>query len=96
MCFGAQPHNGHPNIGSQGGAPKQDSGEIGHRVRRFDEQDRLLLECNFNDLATTAGEHQEHWLLAIQAAMEASHIQAQQAETAQPCSRSGKQKRAHT
>ncbi len=31
----------------------------------LDEQDWFLLECNFNELAATAGEHQEHWLLAI-------------------------------
>ena len=40
----------------------------------LDEQDWFLLECNFDELATTAGEHQEHWLLAIQAAREASRI----------------------
>ncbi len=39
---------------------------------RLDEQDCFLLECNFNKLATTTGEHQEYWLLAIVAAREAS------------------------
>ncbi len=38
----------------------------------LDEQDRFLLECNFDELATTTGEHQEYWLLAIVAAREAS------------------------
>jgi hypothetical protein len=37
-------------------------------------QDRFLLECNFDELATTTGEQQEYWLLGIQAAREASHI----------------------
>jgi hypothetical protein len=41
---------------------------------RLDEQDRFLLECNFNKLATTTGEHQEYWLLAIVAAREASQL----------------------
>ena len=61
----------------------------------LDKQDRFLLECNFDKLATTAGEHQEHWLLAIQVAREASRIRAQQVETAQSCSHSRKRKRAH-
>jgi hypothetical protein len=35
------------------------------------EEDSFLLECNFDELATTNREHQEYWLLAIQAAREA-------------------------
>jgi hypothetical protein len=31
-------------------------------------EDRFLLQCNFDELALTNGEHQEYWLLAIQAA----------------------------
>ena len=50
----------------------------------LDEQDQFLLECNFNKFAASAGEHQEHWLLAIQVAREASRIRDQQAEAAQP------------
>ncbi len=38
------------------------------------EEDRFLLECNFDDLATTNGKHQEYWLLAIQAAREACQL----------------------
>jgi hypothetical protein len=34
----------------------------------LDEEDWFLLEFNFDELATTAGKHQEYWLLAIQAA----------------------------
>jgi hypothetical protein len=41
---------------------------------RLDEQDRLLLECNFDELASTTGKQQEYWLLAIQAAREVSRI----------------------
>jgi hypothetical protein len=40
----------------------------------LDEQDKFLLECNFDEMATTTREDQEYWLLAIQAAREASHI----------------------
>ncbi len=43
---------------------------------RLDEQDRFLLECNFDELATTTGEHQEYWLLAIVAAREASRLRS--------------------
>lgn len=39
-------------------------------------EDRFLLKCNFDDLATTVGEFQEYWLLAIRAAREASHLRA--------------------
>jgi hypothetical protein len=49
----------------------------------LDEQDQFLLECNFYELATTAGIHQEYWLLAIQAAREASCIHTGQADTDQ-------------
>jgi hypothetical protein len=38
------------------------------------EEDSFLLECNFDELATTNGEHQEYWLLAIQAAREACQL----------------------
>jgi hypothetical protein len=38
------------------------------------EEDRFLLECNFDDLMTTIGEHQKYWLLAIKAAREASRL----------------------
>jgi hypothetical protein len=38
------------------------------------EEDRFLLECNFDNLATMAGEFQEYWLLAIRAAREASRL----------------------
>ena len=40
------------------------------------EEDKFLLECNFDDLATTNGEQQEYWLLAIQAAREACRLRA--------------------
>jgi hypothetical protein len=37
-------------------------------------EDRFLLECNFDNLTTTTGDHQEYWLLAIQATRAASDI----------------------
>jgi hypothetical protein len=40
------------------------------------EGNRFLLECNFNKLATTNGEQQEYWILAIQAAREARCLSA--------------------
>jgi hypothetical protein len=36
------------------------------------EDDKFLLECNLLDIISTNGEQQEYWLLAIQAAREAS------------------------
>jgi hypothetical protein len=49
----------------------------------LDEQDRFLLECSFEEMATTTGEDQEYWLLAIQAAREASRIHRAKADTEQ-------------
>ncbi len=54
-------------------------------VDGLDEQDWFLLECNFDELATTAGEHQEYRLLAIQAAREVSRICTGQADKDQQC-----------
>jgi hypothetical protein len=41
------------------------------------EDDKYLLKCNLSDLATTNGEQQEYWLLAIKAARMASLIYQQ-------------------
>ncbi len=41
---------------------------------RLAAEDRFLLECNFDGLATTNGEQQEYWILAIQAAREACRL----------------------
>jgi hypothetical protein len=41
------------------------------------EDDMFLLECNLSDIATTNGEQQEYWLLAIQAARKAGQLHAQ-------------------
>jgi hypothetical protein len=41
------------------------------------EDDKFLLECNLLDIVSTNGEQQEYWLLAIQAALEASQLQTQ-------------------
>jgi len=46
--------------------------EIDHQLtlcpKGLSEEDRFLLECNFDELTSTAGKQQEYWLLAIQAA----------------------------
>ncbi len=46
-------------------------------------EDRFLLECNFDNLATTVGEFKEYWLLAIRAAREASRLRAEANERQQ-------------
>ena len=40
----------------------------------LDEEDRFLLEFNFDDIRSTTGEDQGYWLLGIQAPREVSHI----------------------
>jgi hypothetical protein len=61
--------------------------EIDHQLslgsNGLEEEDRFLLECNFNTLTTTTGEQQEYWLLAIQAAREASRIRSKAVVTLQ-------------
>ncbi len=52
--------------------------EINHQLtlspKGLAEEDKFLLECNFDNLTTTTGEHQEYWLLASQATREVSRI----------------------
>jgi len=54
--------------------------EIEHQLALGDEglaeEDKFLLECNFDELVTTNGEQQEYWILAIQAAREACRLRA--------------------
>ena len=54
--------------------------EIAHQLEMGDEElaenDKFLLECNFDELATTNGQQQEYWILAIQAAREACRLAA--------------------
>jgi hypothetical protein len=58
------------------------------------EEDRFLLECNFDNLTTTTGEHPEYWLLAIQAAREVSRICTKSLAVQQKhCSTDTKQRR---
>ena len=40
----------------------------------LNEEDKFLLECNFDDITSTTGEHQGYWLLGIQAAREAVRL----------------------
>jgi len=49
------------------------------------EEDKFLLECNFDELATTNGEQQEYWILAIQAAREACRLWATARGLSQRC-----------
>jgi hypothetical protein len=49
------------------------------------EDNKYLLECNLSNIVTTNGKQQEYWLLAIQAAQEASQLRKQ--ATQQKCSR---------
>jgi hypothetical protein len=71
--------------------------EIEHQLalgsESLDEEDRFLIECNFDDLTYTTGEHQEYWLLAIQAAREASCIRSK-AGAEQQCNIDTGQRRA--
>jgi hypothetical protein len=52
--------------------------EIEHQLslgpEGLDEQDRFLLECNFDELADSPDKNQDYWLLAIIAAREASRL----------------------
>jgi hypothetical protein len=64
--------------------------EIDHQLtlgpKGLSEEDRFLLECNFDELTLTAGKQQEYLLLAIQAAQEATRLHASAEATQQHCS----------
>jgi hypothetical protein len=64
--------------------------EIKHQLSLGQEglaaEDQLLLECNFDELTSTSGKHQKYWILAIQAAQEASRLRAAAATTLHQCS----------
>jgi hypothetical protein len=62
---------------------KEVKNQLAIGLEGLDKQDRFFLECNFNEMATTSGEDQEYWLLAIQAAREVSHIRRAKADTEQ-------------
>ena len=61
--------------------------EIEHQLtlgpKGLSEEDRFLLECNFDELTSTTGEQQEYWLLAIQAAREWCRLRAKGAKDGQ-------------
>ena len=61
--------------------------EIEHQIqlgpKGLSEENRFLLECNFDELTSTSGEQQEYWLLAIQAACKASRHRAGAKDTQQ-------------
>jgi hypothetical protein len=72
--------------------------EIDHQLslgpEGLEEEDRFLVECNFDTLTTTNGEQQEYWLLAIQAAREASRIRMETTVVQQQCIMDTTQRRA--
>jgi hypothetical protein len=59
--------------------------EIEHQLVLGDEglaeEDKFLLECNFNELVTTNGKQQEYWILAIQAVREVCRLRAAARDT---------------
>ena len=61
--------------------------EIEHQLtlgpEGLSDEDRFLLECNFDELTSTSGEQQEYWLLAIQAAREWCRLRAKGAKDGQ-------------
>ena len=63
--------------------------EIAHQLEMgaegLAEVNRLLLGCNFDELATTNGKQQEYWILAIQAAREACRLRATAWDRSQHC-----------
>jgi hypothetical protein len=52
--------------------------EIEHQLtlgpEGLNKEEKFLLECNFDDITSTTGEHQGYWLLGIQAAREAVRL----------------------
>jgi hypothetical protein len=55
------------------------SNQLSMGAQTLMEDDKYLLECNLSTLATSNGEEQEYWLLAIKATRMACLIQQQQA-----------------
>ena len=49
--------------------------QLSLRPEGLAEEDRFLLECNFEEMVSMNVEQQEYWLLAIQAAQEADRLQ---------------------
>jgi hypothetical protein len=70
--------------------------EIDHQLslglEGLEEEDRFLLECNFDTLTTNTREQQEYWLLAIQATRDASCICTETTVVQQQCSMDTTQK----
>ena len=60
------------------------------------EDDRFLLECNFEELAMTNGEQQEYWILAIQAAREACRLRTPARDLAQRSGRGMAEGKGHS
>ena len=52
-------------------------GQLSQGAESLMEDDKFLLKCNLSDIASTNGEQQEYWLLAIQAARKVGQLHAQ-------------------
>jgi hypothetical protein len=74
MRPGPRPHHRDVNIGHKEVFLKEIERQLTLGLEGLAEEDRFLLECNLDNLTTTTGEHQEYWLLAIQAAREVPRI----------------------
>ncbi len=59
---------------------KEIANQLSMGAENLMEDDKYLLECNLLDLATTNGEQQEYWLLAIKAARKAGIIRQNEAQ----------------
>ena len=59
------------------------------------EEDQYLVEVNLENLEHTSGERQENWLVAIQAAQEASRLQGSSQSNVRR-RRAARRGRAHT
>ena len=90
-----QPHHGDVNILKKEVLQKEIKHQLTLGPEGLAEEDRFLLECNLDNLTTTTGEHQEYWLLAIQAAREVPRICTETlAVQQQQCSTNTMQRRA--
>jgi hypothetical protein len=59
---------------------KEITNQLSMGAENLMEDNKYLLKCNLLDLATTNGEQQEYWLLAIKAARKAGIIRQNKAQ----------------
>jgi hypothetical protein len=85
MHSGTRLDHRHTHLGPQRGSAKKKEHQVALESEGLAEEDTFLLKCNFDELVTTNGEHQEYWLLAIQAAWEAGRLCAGAVRLRQQC-----------